>query len=118
MTDDRRAIALALFDAWDTGDRAAIEALLADDFRFHSPPDPDLDRAGYFERCWPQHGGIARRDAVRVIESGDEVVVTYEAQRPGEDAFRNTEVITIRDDGRIATVEVYFGYAVPGPRNV
>jgi ketosteroid isomerase-like protein len=114
MPIDRRAIALAVYDAWDRGDRAAIEALLADDFRFHAPPDPDLDRAGYFERCWPHHGGIARRDVLRAIESGDEVVVTYEARRPGEDAFRNTEVITVRDDGRVAVVEVYFGYAVPG----
>lgn len=111
MTDDRRSIALSLLDAWDRGDRAAMEALLTDDFRFHSPPDPDLDRAGYFERCWPNHGGDARRDMVRAIESGDEVVVTYELRRPGESAFRNTEVITVRD-GRVAAVEVYFGYAV------
>lgn len=112
MTDDRSTVALALFDAWDRGDRAAMEALLADDFRFHSPPDPDLDRAGYFERCWPHHGATGRRDTVRVLASGDEVVVTYELRRPGEAAGRNTEVITVRD-GLIAEVEVYFGYAVP-----
>ena len=112
MTADRRAIALAVFDAWDAGDRPAIEALLADDFRFHAPPDPDLDRAGYFARCWPHHGGIARRDIVRAIVDGCEVVVTYEAQREGEPTFRNTEVITVRDDGTVAIVEVYFGYAV------
>lgn len=108
-------LALAVYDAWDAGDRDAIESLLADDFRFHSPPDPDLDRAGYFERCWPHHGGIARRETIRLIEIGDEVVVTYEAQRPGEAAFRNTEVLTIRD-GRVAIVEVYFGFTVPQPR--
>jgi ketosteroid isomerase-like protein len=111
MPTDRIATALAVFDAWDAGDREAIEALLADDFRFHSPPDPDLDRAGYFERCWPHHGGIAERKTIRAIESGDEVVVTYEAQRPGEAAFRNTEVITVRD-GRVAIVEVYFGWSL------
>jgi ketosteroid isomerase-like protein len=111
MSGDRAAIALAVFAAWDAGDRDAIEALLAEDFRFHAPPDPDLDRAGYFERCWPHHGGIDRREVVRVVESGDEVIVTYEARRAGEAAFRNTEVITVRD-GRVAVVEVYFGYPV------
>ena len=111
MTDDCRAIALAVFDAWDAADRDAIEALLADDFRFHAPPDPDLDRAGYFERCWPQAGGLGQREIIRAIVDGVEVVVTYEAQRDGGARFRNTEVLTVRD-GKVVTVEVYFGYDV------
>lgn len=38
--------------------------------------------------------------------------MTYELRRPGQEAARNTEVITVRD-GRVTEVEVYFGYAVP-----
>ena len=37
----------------ESGDRHAIEERLADDFVFYSPPDPGIDRATYFERCWP-----------------------------------------------------------------
>ena len=41
------------------GDRAAFEALPPTTFRFWSPPDAGIDRAGFFERCWP--AGSARR---------------------------------------------------------
>jgi ketosteroid isomerase-like protein len=42
------------YDAFARGDRALIERCLADDFTFSAPPDPQLDRAGFFERCWRQ----------------------------------------------------------------
>ena len=45
----------------------------------------------------------------RLIESGDEVVVTYEATRPDGSRFRNTEVLTFAGD-QIRRQEVYFGW--------
>ena len=46
---------------------------------------------------------------MRLIESGDEVVVTYEAKRTDGHHFRITEVLTF-DGDRIRQVEVYFGW--------
>jgi ketosteroid isomerase-like protein len=76
---------------------------------FHAPPDPNLDRAGYFERCWPGSGKGSTFDFARMIESGDEVVVTYNATREDGSRFRNTEVLTFEDD-QVAEIEVYFGW--------
>ena len=42
--------------AFARGDRAFFEEHLSDDFSFSSPPDPVLDRDGYFERCWQGSG--------------------------------------------------------------
>ena len=106
---DRVELARASYRAYETGDRGAIEALLTDDFTFSSPPDPSLDRTGYFERCWPNAQHLASFDFVRLIEEGGEVVVTYEATRADGTRFRNTEVLTFRDD-RICRAEVYFGW--------
>jgi hypothetical protein len=46
---------------------------------------------------------------VRLIESGDEVVVTYESTKADGGRFRNTEVLTFAG-ARIRKVEVYFGW--------
>jgi hypothetical protein len=46
---------------------------------------------------------------VRLIEDGDEVLVTYESTKTNGDRFRNTEVFTF-DGDRIKKVEVYFGW--------
>lgn len=88
-----------------------VEALLTDDFVFYSPPDPGIDRAAYFERCWPNSERIESFDFLRMIESGDEVVVTYESRKTDGNSFRNTEVLTFRGDD-ICKVEVYFGWDV------
>jgi ketosteroid isomerase-like protein len=107
---DRLALARASYEAFAAGDRDAIEGLLAPDLRFSSPPDPDLDRAGYFERCWPHSANRNAFSFERLQEiGGDQVLVTYEAQRPDGDRFRNTEVLTF-DGDRIRRIEVYFGW--------
>lgn len=106
---DRTELARSMYRAFAGGDRDAIESLLAADFVFSSPPDPSLDRDGYFERCWPQAGNGNRFDFVRVIEAGDEVVVTYEATRGDGSRFRNTEILRF-DGEQVARAEVYFGW--------
>jgi ketosteroid isomerase-like protein len=96
------------YEAYAAADRGLFERLVADDFRFWSPYDQGIDRATYFERCWPA-GARARFDLRRLHEVGDEVVATYEATRPDGSRFRNTEVFSFTE-GRISKVEVYFGW--------
>jgi hypothetical protein len=98
-----------LYLAFAAGDREGVERLLADGFTFSSPVDPSLDRAGYFERCWPGAGKGQRFEFVRMVEAGNEVVVTYEMTRFDGGRGRNTEVLTFGGD-RVTRAEVYFGW--------
>ena len=97
------------YGAYESGDRDVIEEILADDFTFYSPPDPGIDRAAYFERCWPNSRLIENFEFVRLFEAGDEVVVTYESTKADGNSFRNTEIFTF-DGDKIRKVEVYFGW--------
>lgn len=108
-TLDRTDLARAIYRAFAAGEREVIEDLLAPDFVFYSPPDPGLDREGYFERCWPNSGNGTNFEFVRLVESGDEVIVTYEATRVDGSRFRNTEVLTFEGE-KIVKAEVYFGW--------
>jgi ketosteroid isomerase-like protein len=112
MPNDPIAIARASYDAYVRKDRAAIEALIADDFHFTSPLDNRIDRTSYFARCWPNSETIAAFDYVRLVGNGDEVLVTYQGRSKDGHRFRNTEVLTIRD-AKIVEVEVYFGWSIP-----
>lgn len=110
MTESRRAeLARDAYRAYAEGDRDLIESLIAEDLVFYSPPDPGIDRAAYFERCWPNAQTLAGFEIVRLVESGEEVVVTYEAAKADGRRFRNTEVLTFAGK-RIRRVEVYFGW--------
>ena len=108
-TDDRLQLARDCYGAYESGDRSVIEELLADDFTFYSPYDVGIDRAAYFERCWPNAGLIEGYEFKRLIEAGDEVVVTYESTKTDGGRFRNTEVLTFVGD-KISRAEVYFGW--------
>jgi ketosteroid isomerase-like protein len=108
-SSDRSQLVRHAYSAYESGDRAILEELLSEDFTFYSPPDPGIDRATYFERCWPNNQNLAEFEIVRLFEEGDEVVVTYEARRTDGSRFRNTEVLTF-DGDQIAKVEVYFGW--------
>jgi ketosteroid isomerase-like protein len=111
MTDDPIATARASYDAYVTKDRAAIEALIADEFHFTSPLDNRIDRATYFARCWPNSESIEGFDFVHLVSHGERVFVTYEGRRANL-RFRNTEVLTVKG-GQLTDVEVYFGWSIP-----
>jgi hypothetical protein len=108
----RLAIARECYRAYELDDRSLVERHLTEDFEFFSPPDPGLDRAAYFERCWPNAQNITAFDFARLAEVGDEVLITYEATRADGSRFRNTEVMTFRGE-QVCRVEVYFGWDLP-----
>jgi len=108
---DRLQLARDAYGAYETGDRDVIEELLADDLVFYAPPDPGIDRATYFERCWPNSETTGKFEYVRLFEHGDEVVVTYELTKTDGKRFRNTEILTF-DGDKIRQVEVYFGWDI------
>jgi ketosteroid isomerase-like protein len=109
---DNAEIARAMYRAFAAKDRATVEQLLADDFHFTSPLDNRLDRATFFQRCWPNSERIRGFDFIRVVAAGEAVIVTYEGHSTAGGRFRNTEVLTIRA-GRIHEAEVYFGWSIP-----
>jgi ketosteroid isomerase-like protein len=108
---DRKQLAREMYLAYARGDRQAVETLLGDDFTFFSPYDVGIDRSAYFERCWPNSDTLAGFSFVRVVEAGDEVIVTYESTKTDGRRFRNTEVLTFAGE-RLNRAEVYFGWDV------
>jgi hypothetical protein len=51
-------------------------------------------------------------DFDHLVTDADRVFVTYEGRNKDGHRFRNTEILTIRDQ-HIVDVEVYFGWSVP-----
>ena len=103
-------IVRALFAAYRSNDRKAVENTLADDFRFTSPYDDRIDKATYFERCWRNTDWIERHDLERVFIQGDEAFVTYNCVAKGGKSFRNTEFFVFAGN-KVKRIDVYFGAA-------
>lgn len=111
LNDAARSEAVrSYFGAYESEDRDAAELLLADDFTFTSPNDDNIDRATYFERCWPQNDAAREQTIEKIVVDGDKAFVTYNCATGNGKSFRNTEFFTFAGP-RIASVNVYFGAA-------
>jgi ketosteroid isomerase-like protein len=100
----------AYVGAYETENREVVETLLADDFTFTSPNDDGIDKATYFERCWPDREASRDQKIESIVVAGEKAFVTYSCTTQGGKSFRNTEFLTFSGD-RIASVDVYFGAA-------
>ena len=98
----------ALFAAYLSNDRKAVEDALSDDFRFTSPYDDRIDKETYFARCWRNTDWIERHQLEKIFVEGDEAFVTYNCLAKGGKNFRNTEFFAFEGD-KIKRIDVYFG---------
>jgi ketosteroid isomerase-like protein len=112
MNQDPVSIARAAYDAYVRKDRAAMEALIAPEYRFTSPLDNRLDRAAYFARCWPNSANMAACEIIYAVADGERAFVVYETEIPSGKRFRNCEVHIVRA-GKLIATEVYFGWDIP-----
>jgi ketosteroid isomerase-like protein len=99
----------AVFDAYLAQDRAAAEPLYAEQFVFTSPQDDHIERAAFFERCFPTASRVRSQRLLHVTSAGaDGVFVMYEYELKDGTRHRNTEFITVRD-GQLVETQVFFG---------
>lgn len=109
MSDrNREEIIRAIFAAYLSNDRKAVEDALTHDFRFTSPYDDEIDKPTYFKRCWRNSDWIERHELEKILVEGDAAFVTYKCVAKGGRSFRNTEFFNFEGD-KIKRIDVYFG---------
>ena len=96
------------FAAYQANNKAAVAAVLTDDFTFTSPYDDAIDRATYFVRCWPENPAFRSITIERICEEDDAAFVLYRCETMDGKTFRNTELHLFNGD-RLQAVQVYFG---------
>jgi ketosteroid isomerase-like protein len=101
-----------LLAAYAAKDRDAAERLISADFHFSSPLDNRIDRATYFDICWPNSKHIEGYEIEHLLADENKAAVTYVGRSVSGKRFRNTEIFMCRD-GQIVEVEVYFGWWIP-----
>ncbi|MBB4228076.1 nuclear transport factor 2 family protein [Rhizobium mongolense] len=97
-----------LYKAYVEGRKDIVRGMLSEDFTFSSPRDDHIDRNAYFARCWPEPPPFRGMEIEFLAIDGDEAVVRYRAKKADGTAFRNMEALRFKD-GKLASVEVYFG---------
>ena len=109
MIDSTTSIVEAAFRHYRSQDREAAFPLYADDFSFTSPQDDHIDKATFFERCFPTADRFKDHRLLHVTPANEELVfVYYEYELETGGKYRNVEAITVRDS-LMHEVQVFFG---------
>ncbi|WP_371673717.1 nuclear transport factor 2 family protein [Streptomyces sp. NBC_00289] len=109
MNGTPASVVEAAFRHYRSQDREAALPLYADDFTFTSPQDDHIDKATFFERCFPTVDRLKEQRLLHVTAASEELVFVYYAyELTTGDRYRNMEAITVRD-GLIREVQVFFG---------
>ncbi|AVC48909.1 snoaL-like domain protein [Rhizobium leguminosarum bv. viciae] len=108
MRTSREQTVRHLYAAYLDDRKDIVGAMLTEDFTFSSPRDDHIDRATYFERCWPKEPVFRGFDIEFLAIEGDEAVIRYRAKKRDGGSFRNIESLRFHGD-KIASVDVYFG---------
>lgn len=98
----------SLFAAYLAQRPDLVDPMLTDRFTFSSPRDDHIDRATYFERCWPKEKVFRDIHVEHLAADGDTVFVGYRAEKIDGGSFRNVEAMRFEGE-KIAEVTVYFG---------
>ena len=96
------------FSDFVSRDKKAVEEVLTDDFTFHSPHDPSLNKSGYFEKCWANGDNYRALKVEELFEKGDEAFVLYECETKSGTKTRTTEFFRI-EGNKIKEIEVFYG---------
>ncbi|MGW3186003.1 nuclear transport factor 2 family protein [Kitasatospora sp. NPDC001119] len=115
MNGTPASVVEAAFRCYRSQDREAALPLYAEDFTFTSPQDDRIDKAAFFERCFPTAHRFTEQRLLRVTPADEELVFAYyEYELTTGGRYRNVEAITVRD-GLIRDVQVFFGGRQPAP---
>lgn len=108
MEGRRAAFIRRLFDCYHRRDRDGLAAMMTEDFRLATPYDESIDKARYFELCWPASAQVRENVIERIFEEDDAAYVTYRCTTVDGLVFRNTEFFSFAGE-QVRAIDAYFG---------
>ena len=108
------------YGGFENKDWKQVADQLADDFTFTSPaPDDHIKTDEFKTKCWPQAEHIRHFEFIKIMGNRDEAFAIIHVITMDNKVIRNTEYFSFNNNGRIRSIEVFFGGNGQGyPTNV
>ena len=99
------------YTAWKDKDFATFNSMLADNFTFSSAAGDDhISKTTFKMQCWDtQINFIKDFDLERVATGPNDAFVKYLCYTKNGKSFRNVEYLQINENGKLISIECYFG---------
>ena len=99
------------YTAWKDKDFATFNNMLADNFTFSSAAGDDhISKTTFKTQCWDtQINFIKDFELERVAKGPNDAFVKYLCYTKNGKSFRNVEYLQIDENGKLISIECYFG---------
>src|SRR5215469_3170412 len=99
------------YTAWKDKDFATFNNMLADNFTFSSAAGDDhISKTTFKTQCWDtQINFIKDFELERVAKGPNDAFVKYRCYTKNGKSFRNVEYLQIDGNGKLISIECYFG---------
>ena len=99
------------YTAWKDKDYATFNNMLADNFTFSSAAGDDhISKSTFKTQCWDtQINFIQDFNLERVTTGPNDAFVKYLCYTKNGKSFRNVEYLRINEQGKLISIECYFG---------
>ena len=99
------------YTAWKDKDFTTFNSMLADTFTFSSAAGDDhISKSTFKTQCWDtQINFIKDFDLERVTTGASDAFVKYLCYTNNGKSFRNVEYLRIDENGKLISIECYFG---------
>ena len=118
QSNEKEKVVKAYYSGFETKDWAAVSAQFADGFTFTSPNNDDhisVDR--FKDKCWPTARFVKKVDYIKMAQNDDYLMLQVQIITVDDSIVRNVDVFSFSNNGKIKSIEVFFGAGSKYPGN-
>ena len=118
QTSDKEKVVRTYYAGFEAKDWKIVSSKFADGFTFTSPNNDDhISIEKFKEKCWPTAKYVKKVDYISMAEKADYLMLLVQIATTNGDIVRNVDLYTFSADGKIKSIEVFFGAGTKFPGN-
>ena len=118
QSTEKEKVVKAYYSGFERKDWNAVASQFADGFTFTSPNNDDHISVDKFkEKCWGTAQFIKKVNYIKMVESGDDLMLLVQIITVDDKVVRNVDVFSFSSTGKIKSIEVFFGVGSKYPGN-
>ncbi len=118
QSTEKEKVVKAYYSGFERKDWNAVAAQLAEGFTFTSPNNDDRISVEKFkEKCWVTAKFFKKVHYIKMAGKGDDLMLLVEITTTDGKVIRNVDVYNFSSNGKIKSIEVFFGAGSKYPGN-
>jgi hypothetical protein len=108
----------AYYSGFETHNWNLVVKQFAEGFTFTTPINDHISAKEFKDSCWGTNKYIKKVNFIKMVESGNDVILLVEINTTDNKVVRNVDIYTF-NAGKIKSIEVFFGpgESYPGHKN-